>query len=133
MSCGVVLPLRAARCSRASPRLRGFPAALRLKAAATGPILSQVVASGNAIGLNWFPIGDSAPIAEHRLDQRQRRDRGGIGAQDARPERKPHHTRQLEKCRAFVVGKATFLANQNARWQRTRTAPASPPLEHMNV
>src|SRR3954447_26208851 len=81
-------PLRAARCSRASPRLRGFPAALRLKAAATGPILSQVVASGNAIGLNWFPIGDSAPIAEHRLDQRQGRDRGGIGAQDAWPERK---------------------------------------------
>ena len=27
------------------------------------------------------------PIPEHRLDQRQRRDRRGVGAQDARPER----------------------------------------------
>ena len=32
----------------------------------------------------------STAIAQHRLDQRQRRDRRGVGAQDARAERQPH-------------------------------------------
>ncbi len=35
----------------------------------------------------------SAPIAEHGLNERQRRDRGGVGAQDARTERQPHDIR----------------------------------------
>src|SRR3954453_15299632 len=107
----------------------GLSGCTEAESAATGPILSQVVASGNAIGLNWFPIGHSAPVAEHRLDQRQRRDRGRIGAQNARPERKPHDVRQLEQRGPFVVGEASFGTDQHAHRQLSRKAAAAPRRE----
>src|SRR5438034_7820540 len=52
----------------------------------------------------------SPPIPEHRPDQRQRGDRGGVRAQDARPERKPHHVRQTQQRGTLVVGKTALGA-----------------------
>src|SRR5437764_898920 len=119
-------PLQRTALSRASPRLRGIPAALRLKAAPFWPILSQVVASGNAFSLIWFPRGSgSTPVAEDRLDQRQRRDGCSIGAQNAGSEPEAHDVRQLEQCRPFGVGKATLGADQHARGQPPRDAAAT--------
>ena len=56
---------------------------------------------------------NSAPIADHRLHERKRRHCRGIRAQNAGAERKPDHVRQLEQCRALVVGKSAFRTDQH--------------------
>ena len=54
-----------------------------------------------------------APVAEHRLHHSQHRDRRGVGPQDARTERKPHHVRLSEQRRALVLGKTAFGPDQH--------------------
>ena len=55
----------------------------------------------------------STPVANHRLNQRQRRDRRGIGAQDARAEREPHDVGLPQQQRALVFRKAAFRPDQH--------------------
>ena len=56
--------------------------------------------------------GFSSPIADKGLNERQRRDRGGVGAEDARAEGQTNHVRQPQQGRALVLGKATFRSDQ---------------------
>ena len=68
------------------------------------------------------PLTQSPPVAERSLHQRERRDRGGIGAQDARAEREPHDVRPPQQRRALVLGKAAFRPDQD-RKRRPAAAP----------
>src|SRR3954467_3208514 len=52
-----------------------------------------------------------APVAAHRLDERERRDGSGIGPQNPRSDCKPHHIRQRHQRVTFLVGKAPFGAD----------------------
>ena len=53
-----------------------------------------------------LPTATLAPVAEHRLDERQRRDRRGVGPQDARPQRDRHHPGPGEQGGALRLGHA---------------------------
>ena len=56
-----------------------------------------------------------APIPQHRLHQRQRRDRRGVGAQDARPERQPHDVGQLRRAPRAPPRRSRLRARSAAR------------------
>jgi hypothetical protein len=58
-----------------------------------------------------------SPIPEHRPHQREGGDRGGIGAQQPRPERKPHRIGQFEERRTLVLGEAPLGANEHGERQ----------------
>ena len=66
-----------------------------------------------------------SPVADHRLHHRQRRHCRGIGAQDARAERQPHHVRLFEQRRALVLGKTAFGPDQHRKRRLARQAVAS--------
>ena len=72
-----------------------------------------------------------SPISEHRSDQRQRRDGGGIGAQDAGSEREPHHIGQLEQ-RVALVGRRSRPPDRPGRQAgsaRCRRRVVRPPAQ----
>src|SRR6202021_3679022 len=54
------------------------------------------------------------PIAERRLDKRQRRHRGRVRAQDARPEAQAQYARRREDRGALVVVETAFRPDEQA-------------------
>ena len=74
-------------------------------------------ARNNAVGGQEFRTARKpervVPIAENRLDQGKRRNRGGIGAQDARTERDPDDLRKLQQGGPLIVGKSALRTDQD--------------------
>ena len=64
------------------------------------------------------------PVAEHGLNERQRSDGRGIGAQDAGTKRKPHHTRSPQQRRSLLIRKAAFRTDKQC--ERRHNALACP-------
>src|SRR5262249_279925 len=78
----------------------------------------------------------SAPVPEYGGDQRECGDRGGVGAQDARPEREPHHIGRLEQSSALVLRKSAFRPDQDRephRCRRTRRRKRGDRVSHLGV
>src|SRR5712692_3501383 len=81
---------------------------LLLELATGGRLITRIVPPGSVSRRGRSAQSGLAPIAQHRPDQRQGGDRGRIGAQDARAERKARHARQLHQGGALLFGKAAF-------------------------
>src|SRR5260370_19765002 len=78
--------------------------------------LAQIRSKESARNSRFAP---SAPVPQHRLNEGERRDRGGVGAQDARAQREPDRARQPRERLALFLGNTAFQAHPYAHRPRT--------------